>query len=622
MEIKLNQWIYLENFNHGRLFAADADKIDNDHLVETDPTGKTGDKYQWMIHQVGSDYFIQNRSHGFMFSADGDKKGSDHLVECDPKVITLAQAISKGKDSSKWKWTLSASPTELLITNQRYGQMFAADEDKKGNDHLVETRPNGRDSGGKWAWAITEINPHIDWIYLENTLYGRLFAANEDKKGNDHLVEADPLCGSGDKYLWAIHQSGGECFIQNKLYGFMFAADQDRQGSDHLVECDPSVTTLLQAIKKGQENAKWKWDVGSGMGMVISNRRYGRMFAAAEDKKDNDHLVETRPNAQNTGGKWAWTRSEHWTPADWMGELATVIGNTPLKELVLPGTHDSGSYACSATSTLAPKQDIPEWVNAIYGIPLVGLGVMDVIARWAKAQGKNIAGQLAGGIRYLDLRVVRTGKQYDTCHSLYGASMNEVIHQTKTFLAQHPKELVILDFSHLYNMDSLNDQIPLIQQLIDAFGSKMAPNSMGPDNTLNDFWKKGYQVIALYDNADAVNQYPQLWSQSQISSPWPDTTHLDTLKRKMDDNLRQRNVNTLFVLQGLLTPDGDMIAKGLVPFTSDPSSLENLAKTVTPDVTTWLEDWASQNQNIAIVDWFNLANYVGTIRQINVQKHR
>lgn len=93
----------------------------------------------------------------------------------------------------------------------------------------------------------------------------------------------------------------------------------------------------------------------------------------------------------------------------WMTDIASYIGDFKLNELVIPGTHDSGTYGVSATSTIAPNQDIPEWVNAVYALGLSGLLVMEVIAKWAKTQGYTIAQQLDHGIRYFDLRVVRSG---------------------------------------------------------------------------------------------------------------------------------------------------------------------------------------------------------------------
>lgn len=308
-----------------------------------------------------------------------------------------------------------------------------------------------------------------------------------------------------------------------------------------------------------------------------------------------------------------------WSNSHWMGDVAGNIGDRMIKDVVLPGTHDSGTYDITATSTIAPAQDIPSWVNAVYGLGLAGVGIASVIADWAKAQPLDILKQLNMGIRYLDLRVVYNGDDYYICHGMYSAPVNDVIAQVNTFISQNPREILILDFNHLYQMPDPATNEPLVQRMLNAFGSKMAPSIFTACSTLNDLWANGYQVIALYANADTVAQHAQLWSQDQISSPWPNTTDLGKLKSDLDTYIAQRDTSKLFVLQGILTPDGSMIGEGFIPFTSNPSSLEQLAQQVTPAVMGWVQDWSYRNLNIVIVDWFTVVPaYVDQLIRINV----
>ncbi|KAF8208989.1 hypothetical protein K438DRAFT_256224 [Mycena galopus ATCC 62051] len=61
-----------------------------------------------------------------------------------------------------------------------------------------------------------------------------------------------------------------------------------------------------------------------------------------------------------------------------------------------------------------------------------------------------------------------------------------------------------------------------------------------------------------------------------------------------------------------------MIAAGLVPFSSAPSSLAEMAQVVTPAVVGWLSQWGHQGINIVICDWFNCTNaYVDMLFQMN-----
>lgn len=93
------------------------------------------------------------------------------------------------------------------------------------------------------------------------------------------------------------------------------------------------------------------------------------------------------------------------------------------------------------------------------------------------------------------------------------------------------------------------------------------------------------------------------------------------LKNKLEDYLSNRSANKLFVLQGILTPDEPMIKNCFNPFSGGPSSLVALASDVTPKVTEWLCGWGEQALNIVIVDWFDKANFVDTILNLNAKKY-
>lgn len=154
-QIITNEWVYIYNYANNQMFAASSDKKDDDHLVETGSGGRTDDKYQWMIHEYQGDYFIQNRVRGFMFAASGDKKGSDHLVECRPTIASLKSAVHANEESNKWSWRMAETDLGLLFINNQHGQMFAANSDKIGDDHLVETNPDSvSESGSKYLWRL------------------------------------------------------------------------------------------------------------------------------------------------------------------------------------------------------------------------------------------------------------------------------------------------------------------------------------------------------------------------------------------------------------------------------------------------------------------------------------
>lgn len=307
----------------------------------------------------------------------------------------------------------------------------------------------------------------------------------------------------------------------------------------------------------------------------------------------------------------------------WMADSAQFIGNKNIKEIIIPGTHDSATKEISMTSLTAPRQDIPRWIDVVYALPGIGFAVKAIIANWAKAQGKNIKEQLEGGIRYLDLRIVRKEKEkFYTCHGLYGTSLDNVIKDIQEFIRKNPKEILLLDFNHLYNMTSKSTgqdmHSALARKLKEAFGNKIVPKQVGINMSIQQLWDKGYQIIILYDDQATVNANDHLLSQDNIKSPWPNKQNIDDLRRSLINNINSRDMDKLFVLQGILTTDDKMVKSGLNPLSRAPGSLEAVAKKVTPMVTQWIKDFHKEGKklNIVIVDFFT-PEYVKTIVELN-----
>lgn len=97
---------------------------------------------------------------------------------------------------------------------------------------------------------------------------------------------------------------------------------------------------------------------------------------------------------------------------NWMGKLAD---ETPLYDLTIPGTHDSGaSYA-----------------------GLLGVG---------QCQSLSIADQLACGVRYFDIRLKLKGDSLDVYHTFIDQKLSFQTVRTacKEFLAEHPDEVILL----------------------------------------------------------------------------------------------------------------------------------------------------------------------------------
>lgn len=123
-------------------------------------------------------------------------------------------------------------------------------------------------------------------------------------------------------------------------------------------------------------------------------------------------------------------------PIDWMHQSLGLLGCQPLRHICLPGSHDAGMSVLTHSTFLSVEDN--------------------TLAQWV-----DIAGQLNAGIRYFDLRPVISAGQFVSGHySKIGGSwiggngqaLSSMVDQINDFLSVN-KELVILDFSHMYNTD-------------------------------------------------------------------------------------------------------------------------------------------------------------------------
>lgn len=169
----------------------------------------------------------------------------------------------------------------------------------------------------------------------------------------------------------------------------------------------------------------------------------------------------------------------------WMEDFADAITSKSLREICIPGTHDSGTYSISKHSKAGNDKD--------GGAPNDPSQYLE----WCQAQGYSIDQQLLSGIRYLDLRLDRAGgddEMYIT-HSWRGERVDAVLKAVAAFLDDHPREIVILDFQHLYHLRDA-DYRTLADKLKSFFGPKMAPPAAF-DTSIGEMWRRGYQVVAL-----------------------------------------------------------------------------------------------------------------------------
>jgi hypothetical protein len=364
-----------------------------------------------------------------------------------------------------------------------------------------------------------------------------------------------------------------------------------------------------------------------------------------------------------------------WYPATWMANTSRIISKRRLCNLAIPGTHDSGSYGIPDNSQIddEPGQPISGFWKWLYNNVDVNEAKY-IFKAWSQTTDYTIRKQLDAGIRYLDLRVIKKDGDYYFCHTLLSAKVDDCIRDVAEFIQANPKEIVILDFNHIYGTDATD--LGLCNKLTKTFGSKIAPNSMNAKNSVGDFWNGGYQVIILWQDREPIdtmgvpfwkhvgedwqdnNDDYNLRPENQIHARWIREQNAMGLKKEVFRDLQARlNHNELsdklYVTQCLISPDQNTLAGGVCSclekenikqynlireeaenyimgkYVDNPQvksripnlarSLRELAKQTVP-IFGQLRDNREVVQNIILVDWFeDIPEFTRQVNVINLE---
>lgn len=341
--------------------------------------------------------------------------------------------------------------------------------------------------------------------------------------------------------------------------------------------------------------------------------------------------------------------------SNWMAEMAGQIRLRPLRQIALPGTHDSGTFGITGESDISP--DAPEVIRkadevlgktgglgaaeeltdilgagGLLSAVLLGLAggtaqsaLRSVTAAYARAQSKSITDQLTAGIRVLDLRVFRRGADPSgiwIVHSMYSFPLRGILEQIRSFLLTHEHEIVILKFGT--NVGGSIDQAAsqeLLTLIEDALGELIAPHDLGVNVTPGYLWTQNRRVVIVF-RGECLNTWtaasPLVWPGDVIDSRTSlgvnGTTDLATLKSSLDKKISEiRRTDKLFELGIGLTPDLEMIL-----LNASSSLKEQCAAKATPAGIKWVTDeWSNKGINIFSVDFYELADTVEAAIQIN-----
>mmetsp|Transcript_13756 Transcript_13756/g.25949 ORF Transcript_13756/g.25949 Transcript_13756/m.25949 type:complete len:330 (+) Transcript_13756:36-1025(+) len=261
-------------------------------------------------------------------------------------------------------------------------------------------------------------------------------------------------------------------------------------------------------------------------------------------------------------------------PESWIGDLLPTIGHLSVFNLTLPGTHDSGAFWLSREIMPGSSSDLME----ACGRAAVAnhIPISKIFENWAVSQASDIFHQLLSGSRYLDLRVGWSEDQSDwhVYHFFVGASVKEVLQNVTQFLELYPQEIVIVEISHIEDVDH-SKHLPALETLIlNTLGSFLYSADSHYTKSLNELIALNQRVAVFMEKVAFKSS--SVWSRSLIHNSYAET---DKVEEMIEYNQRQLTKSNskmhLMKISWTLTPDEGTIVRGFLPL--EPHTLLKLA---------------------------------------------
>ncbi|GAA6077694.1 PI-PLC X domain-containing protein 1 [Tachysurus ichikawai] len=296
----------------------------------------------------------------------------------------------------------------------------------------------------------------------------------------------------------------------------------------------------------------------------------------------------------------------------WMASLPGELWDIPLWNLAIPGSHNAITYCLDMNNRSPIDLKQPDMLQKLdkYMKPLI----RPFVYKWAITQECTVREQMDCGVRYCDLRIARRPNDNSSdlyfYHGVYTTiTVETVLKEIRTWLDVHPKEIVILSFSHFLGLSQELHTL-LISTIKCVFNSKLCPKT--DVVTLRSLWSSGQQVIVSYEH-NLANCHTELWPH--IPYWWANKCKAEALIEEFERRKQHGRPGGFFVTGINLTEDLKYIC-------SHPTeSLKDMVMSTYPMLLAWVREQkpgsCADSLNIIAADFVTESEFIRTVVALN-----
>ncbi|CAH7041346.1 conserved exported hypothetical protein [Vibrio chagasii] len=234
----------------------------------------------------------------------------------------------------------------------------------------------------------------------------------------------------------------------------------------------------------------------------------------------------------------------------WMEDLfSNTRRDTPLNNIVIPGSHDSGAYDAQNYSKKAAGVNFP----------------LSKLRDWSETQDLSVRKQLNAGTRFLDLRIYEDRGEYYFAHSLIYGKIDNILNEVSQFLDENRGEIVIIKSTFVRNVTNTDN---FYQSLCtnNAISKHLITNELKPTSKYKDLIKAGNLIIIPDKGVSGCGD--SFWPRQRLKSYYKESIYQNPNKigNWISSELaksRSANNNRLYTEQHIVTPTAEVILKGV-----------------------------------------------------------
>lgn len=283
----------------------------------------------------------------------------------------------------------------------------------------------------------------------------------------------------------------------------------------------------------------------------------------------------------------------------WMNEMRSVVSGLRMRDLFIPGTHDSGSYRPNFSPSRRET----------------------IVTKYALTQDEDIRGQLMHGVRYLDIRVGYYKNTPDLFYVNHGITrqrpLSEVVDQVMDFVLE-TNEIVIFgvkEFPVGFGK-GLGVHRLLVSYLKRRFGQLMVSPQVSWQVFLGDVWKMNQNIFVAYDHGPTLGEFSDILF-GPIEQRWGDVRTWQRLEKHLiaiNEYDRMRLSSRPVADMAELTPD----TWGVI--TDKYGGLRKMADEVNWRITDLYRDRLGEHANIVAADFIRGTCLVEIALELNKKK--